>query len=81
MNFGSKTHIKIIRYENYVANPIHSDFNAQVADLLLISNRGSVDSLRHERNRETALHIAADAGFVNTCRVLLSHGAQVVVIF
>ena len=51
--------------------------HAHIAELLLEENKASVDYLRDERERMTALHVAAANGYVDTCRVLLSRGADV----
>ena len=55
---------------------VEHDFH-EIAELLLDANRGFVDSLRDDKDRESALHVAAKAGYVASCRVLLKHGAEV----
>ena len=51
--------------------------HSEIAELLLDTNRGAVDSLKEEKLRVTALHVVAEAGYVATCRVLVRHGADV----
>ena len=57
-------------HETALHTAAENDFHV-IAEMLLKDNRGCVDSLRGDKVRETALHIVADAGFVNTCQVLL----------
>ena len=48
-----------------------------IAELLLKHNPGCVDALKGRSERSSALHLAADFGYQETCRVLLAAGADV----
>ena len=48
-----------------------------MAELLLEANRGCANSLMDATKRHSPLHVAAEAGFTETCRVLLNFGADV----
>ena len=48
-----------------------------IAELLLKHNPGCVDALKGRTERSSALHLAADFGYQETCRVLLAAGADV----
>ena len=63
-------------HETALHTAVEQDDHA-MAQLLLEANKGSVDSLMDETKRLTPLHIVAEAGYINTCRVLLDHGANV----
>ena len=51
--------------------------NVVIAHLLLERNPRCVDSLRGRTERSTALHLAADSGYFETCKILLAAGADV----
>ena len=48
-----------------------------IAQLLLKSNPGCVDALKGREERSTALHLAADSGYLDICTILLAVGADV----
>ena len=48
-----------------------------MAELLLEANRGCVNSLMNDTRRLSPLHLAAEAGHTETCKVLLRFGADV----
>ena len=48
-----------------------------IAELLLKHNPGCVDALKGRTDRSSALHLAADFGYQETCRVLIAAGADV----
>ena len=48
-----------------------------MAELLLEANRGCVNSLMNDTRRLSPLHLAAEAGHTETCKVLLRFGANV----
>ena len=51
--------------------------NVTIAKLLLDRNPGCVDALKSRSERCTALHLAADSGYLETCTTLLEAGADV----
>ena len=48
-----------------------------MAELLLEANRGCANSLMNDTRRLSPLHLAAEAGHTETCKVLLRFGADV----
>ena len=51
--------------------------NPRMAELLLEANRGCANSLMNDTKRLSPLHLAAEAGYTETCKVLLNFGADV----
>jgi len=66
--------------KTFFETPLHTaaeNDNYEIASLLLESNPGCINSLKNKKERQTPLHIVADAGYSNTCEVLLNFGADV----
>ena len=66
--------------KTFFETPLHTaaeNDNHEIAAILLESNPGCINSLKNKKDRVTPLHIVADAGYSNTCDVLLKFGADV----
>jgi len=64
----------------FFETPLHTaaeNDNFEIATILLESNPGCINSLKDKKDRLTPLHIVSDAGYSNTCEVLLKFGADV----
>ena len=60
-----------------VKDAVNAENKVAIAELLLKHNPGCVDALKGRTDRSSALHIAADFGYQETCRVLIAAGADV----
>ena len=66
--------------KTFLETPLHTaaeNDNYEIASILLESNPGCINSLKKQTERLTPLHIVAEAGYSNTCEVLLNFGADV----
>jgi len=66
--------------KTFFETPLHTAAehdNYDIARILLETNPGCVNSLKNMNERLTPLHIVAEAGYANTCEVLLNFGADV----
>jgi len=66
--------------KTFFETPLHTaaeNDNYEIATILLESNPGCINSLKNKKDRLTPLHIVSDAGYSNTCEVLLKFGADV----